>query len=183
MTDPTHADRQDQAPWRLALDEGERLEVRLAAGSPERLTGQPEVVLAMPAWRAADLGRVMDAYTRIAAIFTEASQVNGVEASLARALGDAAAAARGEDKASRTDSKVEARHRLRAMAVLQEARPELSHSKLISIIDAAAWWLHQGLDDMALELLTTVEETVGTTVCLTLLGRTADGCGQAPCAG
>jgi hypothetical protein len=59
------------------------------------------------------------------------------------------------------------------MAVLQEARPELSHSRLVAIIDAAAWWLNEDMDYMALDLLNTVEESVGTTVYFTLLGRAA----------
>jgi len=135
-------------------------------------------VLVMPAWRAADLGRVMDAYSRIAAILARTSEVSGTEASLAQGLGDAAVAARGEDKGPRADSEIGAGNRLRAMALLQEARPELSHSQLIAIIDAAVWWLHEGIDDMALELLTCIEERAATTVYLTLLRRTAAGQAQ-----
>ena len=69
MTDPTHAPAQDRASWRLVLDEGERLEVR-----PAGQAGSPNVALFMPAWRAADLARVMDAYSRMSAIFTETSE-------------------------------------------------------------------------------------------------------------
>ena len=89
MTDPTHDQVQDRPPWRLVLDEGERLEVRPAAA------GLPMVTLVLPALRAADLGQVSDAYTRMAAIFTDVSQVSGIESSLARALTDAFAVARG----------------------------------------------------------------------------------------
>ena len=41
------------------------------------------------------------------------------------------------------------------MAVLQEAWPELSHSRLIAIIDAAAWLLDGDRDHMAMDLLNT----------------------------
>ena len=68
-------------------------------------------------------------------------------------------------------SKIAHGDRLKAMAVLQEARPELSHSKLVAIIDAAAWWLDDGRDYMAMDLLTTVDESVGAALCFTLLGR------------
>ena len=57
------------------------------------------------------------------------------------------------------------------MAVLQEARPELSHSKLVAIIDAAAWWLDDGMDLMAMDLLSAVDESVGAALYFTLLGR------------
>jgi hypothetical protein len=69
--------------WRLVLDEGERLEVRLTDSAPAK-PGEPDVALFMPAWRAADLGRVMETYSRIVAIVAEASQVSGTRAWLAR---------------------------------------------------------------------------------------------------
>ena len=167
MTDPTHDQVQDRPPWRLVLDEGERLEVRSV--QPDA-GNSPVVTLVLPAWRAADLGHVLDAYTRLSAIIDGVRQVSAVESSLARALADASAVARGTEVAG-TRSKIVTGDRLKAMAVLQDARPELSHSKLVAIIDAAAWWLDNGMDLMAMDLLSTVDENVGAALYFTLLGR------------
>jgi Transposase IS116/IS110/IS902 family len=43
--------------------------------------------------------------------------------------------------------------RLRAMAVLQEARPELTHAALLGVVDGAAAWLDQDEDDLAAGLM------------------------------
>ena len=172
MTDRTQDPVQEQQPWRLVLDEGDRLEVQ-PTGESE--SGRAEVALFMPAWRAADLSRVMDAYSRMAAIFTSISEVSGTESSLARALRDAADAASGGAEVPPGRSKIGGGHRLKAMAVLQDARPELSHSRLVAIIDAAAWWLDEGMDNMAIELLSAVDERIGTAVYCALAGRPAPG--------
>jgi hypothetical protein len=156
MTDPTHDDRPDPSTWRLLLDEGDGLEVRLAARSKESTSEPPDIRLWLSAGRAYDLSRVLRAYNRMVAIFTEASQVSGTEESLARALGDAAAAAVGRSGTPPEPSKVGSGERLKAMAVLQEARPELSHSTLLAIVDAAAWWLDNDKDHMATDLLEAV---------------------------
>lgn len=168
MTDPIHATDEDPAPLRLVLDEGERLELQPA----DRGTGgQAEVVLRMPAWRAADLARVLSAYSRMSAIFMETSQVSTIEASLARALKDAAAAARADGGPPVKPSKIRDEDRLKAMSVLQAARPELGHSQLVAIVDAAAWWLDNDMDHLASELLGVVEDDLAMELYFTLLGR------------
>jgi hypothetical protein len=48
---------------------------------------------------------------------------------------------------------VTSKARLRAMAVLQEQRPWLSHTALIGVVDAAARWLDEQQDDLARGLL------------------------------
>ena len=77
MTDPTHDDRPDPSIWRLLLDEGDGLEVRLAARSKESTSEPPDIPLWLSAGRAYDLSRVLRAYNPMVAIFTEASQVSG----------------------------------------------------------------------------------------------------------
>jgi hypothetical protein len=58
------------------------------------------------------------------------------------------------------------------MAVLQKARPELSHSKLMAVVDAAAWWLTDDEDGLAMDLLDAVaSDGVGSVAYVTLLGR------------
>jgi hypothetical protein len=176
MTDPTQAHGQEQAPWRLVLEEGEQLEVRTADSIPTSQASRSAVVLSMPAWRAADLARVMDAYSRISAIFAETSEVSGTESSLARALSDAAAAATGaDDPPTAEPARVGHRGRLKAMAMLQKARPELSHGKLIAIVDAAARWLDDDMDHMAMDLLNTIDDDQGMALYFTLLGRSSTG--------
>jgi hypothetical protein len=132
MTDPTHHD-QFRPPWRLALEDGDQLELR----PPAEPDGQPDILLTLPPSRAWDLSTVLDRYNRLAAIFSEASDIS-TEESLARGLNDARAAATGRPDPTAAASKVGPAERGRAMVVLQRARPELSHGKLVAIIDATA---------------------------------------------
>ena len=152
MGDLSNRSRSGPETWRLVLDEGEALEVRLTAGSGLCA----DIELRLPAWRAADLARVLEAYSRLTAVVTEASAVSGTEQSLARALRDAAVVASGRQIQDAAPSRVGTAGRLKAMAQLQRARPDFSHSKLVSVIDAAAWWLDAGQDFMASDLLDAV---------------------------
>jgi hypothetical protein len=164
MSNPTDPDSPAE-PWRLTLTEGDLLEVRPA---PAPGTA-PQVVLTLPPWRATDLSATLDRYNRIAAIFAESSDIM-TEESLARALGDARAAATGRSDGVRAASKVGPAERGRAMVVLQRARPELSHDKLVAIVDAVSWWLDNQQDYKATDLLQAlVPDEVSGEVYLTLL--------------
>jgi hypothetical protein len=161
-TDPTR--------WRLILDGGEGLEVRVAedAGAgPDPF----EVALFMSAARASDLGEVYGAYSRVAEVVQRAAEVSGTETSLARALRDAAAAARGGSDSPVRPTRITDRGRLAAMELLQQVRPDLSHSAVVSIVDAAAWWLHGGQDYMAMDLLSAITDDHGVAAYFALLDR------------
>lgn len=100
-----------------------------------------------------------------------ASEVSGTEANLARGLRDAAAAAGGRKDAPITEVKVDKLARLRAMAEMQAARPDLNHSSLIAVVDAAAAWLEQREDYNAAVLLDAVaSDGAGSQAYLTLIG-------------
>jgi len=49
--------------------------------------------------------------------------------------------------------------------------PELSHSAVVSVIDAAAWWLEIGRDYMAMDLLQVVVPDPGTLPYSILIGH------------
>lgn len=165
MSDPTEQRRSAPDAWRIVLDEGEQLRVR-----PAPPGARAEVELRLPASRAVDLAGVLAAYTRMAALMAESSAISGTEDSLARALKDAAVVATGRQPAEEGDLRVTTTGRLRAMALLQEVRPQFSHSKLVSVIDAAAWWLEAGQDFMASDLLDAVaDEEHGSVLHRTLL--------------
>ena len=168
MKDPTQEDRQGSPPLRLVLDDGEVLELQPAANPT---TDGLDVVLRLPADRALNLSRVLDAYTALVELGARAGEVSGTEGNLARGLRDAAAAAgRGENVRS-TVVKVGKPARVRAMAELQAARPDLNHSSLIAVVDAAAAWLEQREDYNAAVLLDAVaSDGAGSQAYLTLIG-------------
>jgi hypothetical protein len=113
------------------------------------------VVLRLPASRAYDLGQVLEAYTRITDLASAASTVSTTERSLARALRDASAVGyRPPVVSPRTDA--DARTRLRAMAELQMARRDLSHSVVAGVVDAVAWMLGQEQEYDAIGVLDAV---------------------------
>jgi len=176
VSNPTQSQSPDPARWQLVLDEGEHLDVRLIP--PSGPSGRADVEVRMSAMRAADLSRVLSGYSRIVAIMTETSEVSSTEDSLARGLRDAAAVARGTQAEPVAPTRIGSAQRLKAMAVLQQARPELSHSKLMAVVDAAAWWLTDDEDDMAMDLLDAVTPEAASTAYFTLLGR--DKPGSAP---
>ena len=156
MTDSTSHDHDHEPRWWLTLDDGELLAVddRPPAGARRELDGHP-VLLRLPAWRARDLSRVLDAYTRIVALVSEAAEVSGTEAQLSSALYAAghAAADPPRDVQRTQPIGVTSGARLRAMATVQAQRPELSHAALIGVVDAAARWLDERENDLAAGLL------------------------------
>jgi hypothetical protein len=140
--------------WWLALDDGEHLAVDDPAADDER-----PVRLRLPAWRARDLALVLDAYTRMVVLVSEAAEVSGTEAPLASALRAAADACRDRPAAaSHATRAVSSGDRLRAMAAVQAVRPTLTHIALIGVVDAAVRWLDDGEPDLAAGLL---EATAG----------------------
>jgi hypothetical protein len=169
MTDPTDDIPPEPRQWRLVLDEGETLEVRPADRPDE--PGPAAVVLFMSANRAADLSEVLGAYSRVSEIMHDVTQVSVTEESLQRGLMDAARAVKGTLHAARTPTTISDGAKLAAMDVLQAARPELTHSAVVAIIDAAAWWLADDKDHRAMDLLTAVQADVGMSVYFTLLDR------------
>lgn len=166
MTDPTHAEPPDP-PWKLTLENGDRLEVR----PPAEIGGgkaEPQVVLTLRPYRAVELGLVLDRYNRLAAIFAESSDI-WTEESLSRGLRDAPAAIRGDVTPQPSPSKVGVAERGMAMVMLQEARPELTHDQLVAVVDATAWWLDSDEDYKARDLLDSVASDVGTEIYMKLL--------------
>ena len=136
MTDPTQAEL-PHPPWKLTLENGDRLEVR----PPDEIGGgksESRIVLTLRPYRAVELGQVLDRYNRLAAILAESSDI-WTEESLSRGLRDARAAIRSEA----SPSKVGAAERGLAMVILQQARPELTHDQLVAVVDATAWMVGQ----------------------------------------
>lgn len=167
MTDPTEDAVPEPAPWRLILENGDRLEVQ----PPEEIGGgksEPRVVLTLRPYRAQELGQVLHRYNRLAAIFAESSDI-WTEESLARGLRDAPAAIGGRATTQPSPSKVGAAERGRAMVMLQEARPELTHDQLVAVVDATAWWLDSDEDYKATDLLGSVSPEVSTEVYMALI--------------
>lgn len=166
MSDPIEHEQQDPQKWRLVLDSKERLEARRATSHEDHA-----VTLSMSPARAADLGDVLRGYTRMAAVFEEVHQVSGTEENLARALHDASAAARGTPPQPGISTKVTDGNRLRAMEILQTSRSELSHSTLLAVVDSAVRWLDEDLEYQAMDLLSAVDDEVGTAMYFTLIGH------------
>src|SRR5690349_19980896 len=110
---------------------------------------------------------------------TEPGGVSTTAHSLARGSRDAAAVARGTRSEPVAPTRIGLAQRLKAMAVLQQARPELSHSRLMAVVDAAAWWLTDDEDDMAMDLLDAVTPEAASTAYFTLLGRDKPGSARA----
>jgi len=168
VTDPTHEPASEPPPWRLTLEHGDRLEVRPPSDT-DGGTSEPHIVLTLRPYRATELGVVLDRYNRLAGIFAESSDI-WTEESLSRGLRDAPAAVRGKATTQPSPSKVGAAERGRAMVVLQQARPELTHDQLVAVVDATAWWLDSDEDYKATDLLQSVASTeVSSEVYMTLL--------------
>jgi hypothetical protein len=166
VTNPIQHAEQDPRSWRLILDESEQLQVRATDSADS-----PAVTLTMSAARANDLSLVLHNYTRIVSIFQETSEVSSTEDSLARGLRDAAAAARGTASAPAEPTKVTDGARVKAMEILQQSRPNLTHSALVAVVDAAVWWLEDEMDYNAMDLLGAVDDEVGTAAYFTLIGH------------
>lgn len=154
MTNPTVSAQNDRPRLRLTLDNGELLEVD---GSTVDDSGVPAVVLRLTPWRAHDLAHVLDTYTRLVEVMSQSSEVSGTEESLSRALFDAVSLLRSvTDPEFPTLGKVTSGRRAMAMAVLQEHRPDLDHTALIAVVDAAAMWTDADEDYLVTSLLRAV---------------------------
>jgi len=152
MTNPT--DPSNGPRLRLTLDDGELLEVD---GSTIDDSGVPAIVLRLTPWRAHDLAHVLDTYTRVVEVMSRSSEVSGTEASLSRALFDAVSVLRpATGPESPPLGKVTSGRRALAMAVLQEHRPDLDHTALIAVVDAAAMWTDADEDYLVMSLLSAV---------------------------
>ena len=87
-------------------------------------------------------------------VVTRSSEVSGTEESLSRGLYDAAELLTlGAGRESVPLGKVTSGRRLRAMAVLQEHRPDLDHGQLIAVVDVAAMWTDEDEDYLVTDLL------------------------------
>jgi hypothetical protein len=177
MTDITDTQRSDQPPWRLRLEEGDRLELEPPVGPIDDEEGDeaeaPDVVLRLRPWRAHDLSSVLDRYNRMVSIFDGVGEGIWREQSLARGLRDARGAATRRPATSADGPRTlgEAQ-RGTAMVVLQAARPELDHDQLAAVVDAAAWWLEKGEDVAATSLVSAVtDRTTAGHVHTTLVDR------------
>jgi hypothetical protein len=152
MTNPT--DPSNGPRLRLTLDDGELLEVD---GLTVDDSGVPAIVLRLTPWRAHDLAHVLDAYTRMVAVVSASEEVSGTEESLSRALFDAVALVRPAGELVPAGlGKVTTVRRVRAMAVLQQHRPDLDHTTLIAVVDAAAMWTDENEDYLVTSLLRAV---------------------------
>jgi hypothetical protein len=160
---PSDASYEKGAAGYLVLDEGERLDVRI---------GGDEVILRLPASRAHDLSFVLETYSRFGDLASVTSTVSATEQSLARALRDAAAAAGHVASASSPVPSISSGARLKAMAKLQSACPDLSHSTLVAIVDAVLWLIDQDEDyDVAGVLDAITLDSTGADAYLTLVGH------------
>jgi hypothetical protein len=145
MTNPT--DDPAARRLRIELDEGEVLEIdgsTIYDRGAQR--GVPVVVLRLPSFRAHALSHVLSIWTQLVDLVEEVRHISGTEDSLARGLHEAAAVL--DDPAALADSlyrhsTVRSGERLAAMGELQHARSDLTHSELIAVVDAAAWWVDQ----------------------------------------
>jgi len=156
VTNPTSHDQNDEPRWWLELDDGELLAVDDKMVSTFRQgDGRESVLLRLPTWRAHDLSLVLQAYSRMMALADQVRHVSVGEERLGSALHDASLAALGRDRDEHNlePHKVSSAARLRGMAVLQSGRPWLTHAALLGVVDAAAWWLDQNEDDLAVGLL------------------------------
>ena len=154
MTNPTGNEQNDRPRLRLTLDDGELLEVD---GSTVDDSGVPAVVLRLAPWRAHDLAHVLETYTRMVEVMSASSEVSGTEQSLSRALFDAVNILRpASGPESPSLGKVTSGRRAMAMAVLQDHRPDLDHTALIAVVDAAAMWTDADEDYLVTSLLRAV---------------------------
>ena len=156
MANLTSHDHDREPRWWLRLDDGEQLAVEDPATTPPHPEDDPRpVTLRLPAWRAYDLSRVLDAYTRMVALVSEAAEVSGTEARLASALRTASQSAPYPAAAGsgRGPGRLTTTARLQAMAVVQAEKPWLTYTAVLGVIDAAARWIEEQENDLAAGLL------------------------------
>ena len=133
-------------PFRLAMGDGEVVEVDGSTVLDEDSgLPAPAVVLRMPVWRAHALGHVLAEWTAIADLFDGTSRPTLAEGDLAWALYAASGAAgdpEADVEAGNEPTKVTSGQRAAAAAVLRDQGGLATHA-LISVVDAAAWWVDQ----------------------------------------
>lgn len=83
------------------------------------------------------------------------SQVSGTEASLSRALFDAVSLLR-PGRTPIPGLTVTNAQRVKALSILQKHRPDLDHTSLTAVVDAAAAWTGAEQDDLVMPLLRAV---------------------------
>jgi hypothetical protein len=130
------------APLRLVLDAGESIELDGSTVlDPAARRTVPAVVVRMPAHRAAYLGNVLEAYTRVCRL--AGTELNAEERSAAWALTRAAEVAGfGEASARMVGSPVTSGRKLAAGAVLRTSE-DLDDATMIAVVEAAARWLEE----------------------------------------
>jgi hypothetical protein len=129
-------------PLRLVLDFGESVELDGSTlYDPTSETAVPAVILRMPPHRAAYIGKVLDAYTRVCRLI--GTELTADERGPAWALRRTASAAGFVDPdALTTCTPITSALRMAAAAVLQAAE-HLDNTTTIAVIDAAARWLDE----------------------------------------
>jgi hypothetical protein len=129
-------------PLRLVLEFGETVELDGSTlHDPTSEIAVPAVVLRMPPHRAAYLGKVLDAYTRVCRL--AGAELAADERGPAWALRRSASAAGFVDPDTVTTwTPATSAHRMAAAAVLQAAE-HLDNTTTIAVIDAAARWLDE----------------------------------------
>ena len=130
---------------RLVLDFGETVEVDgSTVFDPVAEESVPAVVLRMPRARAAWLGRVLAAYTRVCRL--AGAELNAAEAGPAWALSRAAVSAGHLEPGAGPSASVTSGRRISAAAVLREVE-DFDDTTLIAVVDAAARWLEEPSGD------------------------------------
>ena len=129
-------------PLRLVLEFGETIELDGSSlYDPTSETAVPAVVLRMPPHRAAYIGTVLEAYTRVCRLAGTELEAN--ERGAAWALVQAASAAGFIDTVRpAAHGRVTSGRRMAAAAVLRAAR-DLDDAAVIAVVDAAARWLDE----------------------------------------
>jgi hypothetical protein len=144
--------------FRLALANGETIELD---GGVLRLDGEEasaSVVLRLAPWRAQSLSYVLQEWSVVSRLFSPEPRRSLDELELSRMLVIAAAAAEGstpELRAPRGGQMVPARQRVAALEVLAEREQQMPVLSRVAVVDAAAWWLSDdnGGQDLAYALL------------------------------
>jgi hypothetical protein len=129
-------------PLRLVLEFGETVELDGSTlYDPTSETAVPAAVLRMPPHRAAYIGEVLDAYTRVSRL--AGTEVTADERGPAWALRRTASAAGFVDPGSAPiSSRVTSARRMAAAGVLR-AKEDFDNTTMIAVVDAAARWLDE----------------------------------------
>jgi hypothetical protein len=130
------------APLRLVLDAGESIELDGSTVlDPAAGRTVPAVVVRMPAHRAAYLGNVLEAYTRVCRL--AGTELNAEERSPAWALTRVAEAAGFVEASEHVNaSPATSGRKLAAGAVLRTSE-DLDDVTMIAVVEAAARWLEE----------------------------------------